>query len=127
MKSKTSLWFETKVRLDKTQEDGRQKKATEQYVVEAMSFTEAEAKIISEIKRYASGDFDVRNITPTSYNEIFFSENEQGRQVVQGKTSSLSPSTRRRRRRSTRPSTTLFKAAPPRVRKRILMRLWATR
>ena len=75
MKSKTSLWFETKVRLDKTQEDGTQKKVTEQYVVEAMSFTEAEAKIIAEIKRYASGDFDVKNITPTSYHEIFFSEN----------------------------------------------------
>ena len=77
MKSKTSEWFETKVRLEKTQEDGRQKKVTEQYVVEAMSFTEAEAKIIAEIKRYASGDFDVKNITPTSYNEIFFSEDEK--------------------------------------------------
>ena len=75
MKSKTSLWFETKVRLDKTQEDGTQKKVTEQYVVEAMSFTEAEAKIIAVAKDYTSGEFDVKNITPTSYHEIFFSEN----------------------------------------------------
>ena len=77
MKSKTSLWFETKVRLDKTQEDGTQKKVTELYVVEAMSFTEAEAKIIAVAKDYTSGDFSVKNITPTSYHEIFFSENEK--------------------------------------------------
>ena len=77
MKSKTSLWFETKVRLDKTQEDGTQKKVTELYVVEAMSFTEAEAKIIAVAKDYTSGDFSVKNITPTSYHEIFFSENSK--------------------------------------------------
>lgn len=75
MKSKTSDWFETKIRLDKVQEDGAQKKVTEQYVVEAMSFTEAEAKIIAEIKDYTSGEFAVKNITPASYHEIFFSEN----------------------------------------------------
>lgn len=77
MKSKTSDWFETKIRLDKTQEDGTQKKVTELYVVEAMSFTEAEAKIIAVAKDYTSGDFSVKNITPTSYHEIFFSENNK--------------------------------------------------
>ena len=77
MKSKTSDWFETKIRLDKTQEDGTQKKVTELYVVEALSFTEAEAKIIAEMKDYVSGEFDVKNITPTSYHEIFFSENSK--------------------------------------------------
>lgn len=77
MKSKTSDWFETKIRLDKTQEDGTQKKVTEQYVVEAMSFTEAEAKIIAELDDYVSGEFAVKNITPTSYHEIFFSENSK--------------------------------------------------
>lgn len=77
MRSKTSEWFETKVRLDKTQEDGTQKKVTELYVVEATSFTEAEAKIIAVAKDYTSGEFDVKNITPTSYHEIFFSENER--------------------------------------------------
>jgi len=77
MKSKTSLWFETKVRLDKVQEDGTQKKVTELYVVEAMSFTEAEAKITAVAKDYTSGEFSVKNITPTSYHEIFFSENSK--------------------------------------------------
>ena len=77
MKSKTSDWFETKIRLDKVQEDGTQKKVTEQYVVEAMSFTEAEAKIIAVAKDYTSGEFAVKNITPASYHEIFFSENDK--------------------------------------------------
>lgn len=77
MRSKTSDWFETKIRLDKTQEDGTQKKVTEQYVVEALSFTEAEAKIISVAKDYTSDEFAVKNITPASYHEIFFSDNEK--------------------------------------------------
>ena len=77
MKSKTSDWFETKIRLDKTQEDGTQKKVTEQYVVEALSFTEAEAKITAVAKDYTSGEFAVKNITPASYHEIFFSENDK--------------------------------------------------
>lgn len=77
MKSRTSDWFETKIRLDKVQEDGAQKKVTELYVVEATSFTEAEAKIIAVAKDYTSGEFSVKNITPTSYHEIFFSENSK--------------------------------------------------
>lgn len=56
MKTKTSKWFETKIQFDKTQKDGTQKKVTEQYVVEAISFTEAEAKIIAETKDCVSGD-----------------------------------------------------------------------
>ena len=48
MRSRTSDWFETKIRYDKTQEDGTQKKVTEQYVVDALSFTEAESSIIEE-------------------------------------------------------------------------------
>ena len=77
MKSKTSDWYETKIRLDKVQEDGAQKKVTELYVVEATSFTEAEAKIIAVAKDYTSGEFAVKNITPASYHEIFFSENSK--------------------------------------------------
>ena len=45
MRSKASIWFETKVRYDKTMDDGREKKVTEVFVVDALSFTEAETKI----------------------------------------------------------------------------------
>ena len=77
MKTKTSDWFETKIRFDKVQEDGTEKKVNEQYVVEAMSFTEAEVKTIAIAKKYCSDDYSVKNITPASYHEIFFSDNEK--------------------------------------------------
>ena len=49
MRSRTSTWFECKIRYEKTMEDGSQKKVTELYVVDALSFTEAEASIIEEM------------------------------------------------------------------------------
>lgn len=77
IRSRTGSWFECKVRYQKTQEDGSEKMATELYVVDALSFTEAEASIIDEISVYVSGDFKVANITPSSYNEIFFSDDSE--------------------------------------------------
>ena len=50
MRSKTSTWFETKIRFDKTVETGETKKVTECYVVDALSFTEAESTIINKMK-----------------------------------------------------------------------------
>ena len=74
MRSKTTSWFETKVRYDKTMEDGQNKKLTEAYTVEALSFTEAESFITEEMSHYISGEFDVKAITPAAYGEIFFSD-----------------------------------------------------
>lgn len=75
MRSRTSDWFETKIRYEKTQEDGMQKATTEQYVVDALSFTEAENSIIEEMSSYISGEFKITDIKPAAYHEIFFSEN----------------------------------------------------
>lgn len=74
MRSKTTSWFETKIRYDKTMEDGRNKKVTEVYTVEALSFTEAESVITEEMSHYVSGEFDVKAITRAPYGEIFFSD-----------------------------------------------------
>lgn len=74
MRNRTSEWFETKVRYDRTAEDGRNKKVTEAYTVEALSFTEAESVITKEISNYTSGEFDVKAITRAAYSEIFFSD-----------------------------------------------------
>ena len=41
-------WFECKIRYEKTMENGMQKKVTEPYLVDALSFTEAEARIIED-------------------------------------------------------------------------------
>lgn len=43
-----ALWFECKVRFDKMMENGSVKRVTEAYLVDALSFTEAEARIIQE-------------------------------------------------------------------------------
>lgn len=74
MKSRTSDWFETKIKYDKTQEDGSQKSVVEQYVVDALSFTEAESTLIEEMSAYISGDFKIAGIKPAPYHEIFFSD-----------------------------------------------------
>lgn len=74
LRSRTSTWFECKVRYEKTQEDGSEKLVNELYVVDALSFTEAEASIIDNMQVYVSGEFKVANINPTNYNEIFFSD-----------------------------------------------------
>ena len=74
MKSKVSKFFEVKIQYQKTLEDGREKKVTEQYVVEALSFTEAESRIIEEMTPYISGDFDIVSEKIAPFNEIFLSD-----------------------------------------------------
>lgn len=69
-----SLWFECKVRYDKMQENGAVKKVTEPYLVDALSFTEAEARIIEEITPFISGEFSVSAVKKTRVSEIFFDE-----------------------------------------------------
>lgn len=74
MRSRTADWFETKIRYEKTMEDGMQKKVTESYCVDALSFTEAENSITEEMSSYISGEFEVSDIRKASYKEIFFSD-----------------------------------------------------
>lgn len=74
MRTRTAEWFETKIKYEKTMEDGQQKKVTEAYVVDALSFTEAERRITEEMSSYISGEFDVADLKKASYKEIFFSD-----------------------------------------------------
>lgn len=74
MRSKTATWFETKVKYQKTQEDGSEKVVSESYVVDALSFTEAESVIIDEMSVYVSGEFKVAGISKASFGEVFFSD-----------------------------------------------------
>ena len=76
MRSRTATWFECKIRYEKTMEDGMQKKVTEAYVVDALSFSEAEERIIEEMSSYISGEFNVADIKKAPYGEIFFSDQE---------------------------------------------------
>ena len=58
-----STWFETKVRYEKVMENGVQKTVNEVFLVDAMSFTEAEARVTKEMEPYLNGDFSVAAVT----------------------------------------------------------------
>lgn len=68
-------WFECKISYDKIMENGMQKKVTEPYLVDALSFTEAEARIIEEIRPFISGEFTVTDVKRARLAELFFNEN----------------------------------------------------
>ncbi|MEI7676956.1 MAG: DUF4494 domain-containing protein [Bacteroidales bacterium] len=67
-------WFECKVRYEKTMENGIIKKVTEPYLVDALSFTEAEARMIKEITPFMSGEFTIANIRRANISELFMDE-----------------------------------------------------
>ena len=75
MKSRVSKYYEVKIQYQKMLEDGKGKKVTEQYVVEALSFTEAETRITEEMTNYTDGEFDIVSEKIAPYNEIFISDN----------------------------------------------------
>ena len=76
MRSRTAIWFECKICYEKVMEDGLQKKVKESYVVDALSFTEAESRIMEEMSSYISGEFTIENINKATYKEVFFSDDE---------------------------------------------------
>ncbi len=77
MRSRTSDYFEVKYQHEKAQRNGESKKVTEKYVVDAVSWDEAEKKIIEEMSPCASGECQIKSIVPASYHEVFFSDNDE--------------------------------------------------
>lgn len=75
MQSKTGYWFEVIVRLEKMLDDGSTRKVNETYVIEAMSFSEAEKRIMNEVGKNVRGDIEVKKISPAAYKEVVFSDN----------------------------------------------------
>ncbi len=65
-----------KIRYEKTMEDGLQKKVSENYVVDALSFTEGEGRMIEEMSAYISGEFTVDDMKKCPFKEIFFNNAE---------------------------------------------------
>ncbi len=68
-------YIETKIRYEKIAESGKVKKVTEPYLVDALSFSEAESRITEEMKPYISGDFTVSAVKKSNISEIFRDEN----------------------------------------------------
>ena len=69
-------WFECKVSYDKAGEDGLLTRVSEVYLVDAMSFTEAEERIIREIEPMITGEFIVDSIKKTKIGELIDSDIE---------------------------------------------------
>ena len=74
MKTKTSEWFEVKFQYEKTLENGTEKKVTELYVVDAISFSEAETTIIEKMELYVSTETVIKGISRAPYKQIIFDE-----------------------------------------------------
>ena len=66
--------FEVKVKYDKIVENGLIKKIPEQYVVDALSFTEAEERITKEVAVFSSGEFEVTDIKKARITEVVEAE-----------------------------------------------------
>jgi len=67
-------WFEVKVKYVKVDQDGRERKVSEVYLIDAVSFTDAETRIIQQMQQMIRGEFQVDNIKKSNIIEIFPSE-----------------------------------------------------
>ncbi|EMR04795.1 DUF4494 domain-containing protein [Cesiribacter andamanensis] len=65
------IWFQCKIKYQKEDENGRLKNVTEPYLVDAVSYTEAEARIYQELGSVIRGDFEVTSITKSKISDIF--------------------------------------------------------
>ena len=68
-------WFECKVKYVKIDDDGRERKVSEVYLVDAVTFTDAETRIIQQMQTMVRGEFMVDNIKKSNIVEIFPHEN----------------------------------------------------
>lgn len=67
-------WFTVKVKYTKQLEDGTFKRVSEPYLVAAMTFTDAEARIYEELGSLIRGEFVVTGISRTDFHDIFHYE-----------------------------------------------------
>lgn len=87
MRSRTAMWFECKIRYEKIMEDGLPKKISEVYVVDALSFSEAEERIIEEMSSYISGEIEIMDVKIAPYREVFFADDNLADQWFKAKLS----------------------------------------
>ncbi|GAA0758519.1 DUF4494 domain-containing protein [Psychroflexus lacisalsi] len=69
------IWFECKVKYRKTQDTGEKKISTDTYLLDAVSFTEAEARINEEMKTLTEEEFRIMNIKVANFSEVHPFEN----------------------------------------------------
>ena len=69
-----NTWFTVKVKYTKQLENGEFKRVSEPYLLAAMTFTDAEARIYEELGALIRGEFTVTNIARTDFHDIFHYE-----------------------------------------------------
>ena len=87
MRRRTAIWFECKIRYEKTMEEGLLKKVNEVYVIDALSFSEAEERITKEMSSYISGEFEIVDVKIAPYREVFFADDNLADQWFKAKLS----------------------------------------
>ncbi|NQU88059.1 MAG: DUF4494 domain-containing protein [Mariniphaga sp.] len=65
------IWFESKVQYIKVDEGGRERKVTENYMLDAVSFTDAETRMIKAMQETIKGEFSVIDIKKSRIGEVF--------------------------------------------------------
>ena len=70
----TANWFECRVKYVKTTEDGKEKKVSEQYLVDALSYTEAEGRIVAELSEMLQGEYSIAGLKRSNISELVISD-----------------------------------------------------
>lgn len=73
-------WFESSIKYEKVMENGMEKKVTEKYLIDALSCTEAEARLVQEMTPFISGEFRTASVKEAKYSEVFTSDEESADQ-----------------------------------------------
>lgn len=63
-------WYEVKVSYDKTADNGMLAKVKESYLIEGVSYTDAEARTVEELKPFISGEMEIESIVKKKFSEV---------------------------------------------------------
>ena len=69
-------WFTCKVKYMKVDKNGNESTTTEAYLIDAMSYTEAETRIYNEMEQRVRGEFRIVNIAKANYTDVIVDEDE---------------------------------------------------
>jgi len=81
-------WFDCVIKYERTAEEGKIVKVKESYIIDALSFTEAEARMTEHIRPFIDGEFSVSAVKRSKINEIFW--NDEGDKWFRAKVNFIS-------------------------------------
>jgi hypothetical protein len=64
-------WFECKAKYTKVTESGKEHSVTENFLLDAVSFTDAETRIFRQLEQMVKGEFSVIDIKKSRIGEVF--------------------------------------------------------